>query len=137
MNMMNKLMNSTMIIAAAGVLTACGQATMPAQMTLPHTQSMHSQAIENTQQELIVRFNPNASRQELFQFNQKYGLQTQGFIEGLNAYVVRLRQPIANQGTFRSMINQMSAESVTLLVEVNQSVQVAPVPYDMMISPIF
>jgi len=134
--MMQKLMNTTLILAASSVLTACGQSTMPAQMVLPQ-QSFQSQNTQVHQQELIVRFSPEASRHELFNFNQKYGLQTKGFIEGLNAYVVGLRQPLSNQNAFRSLISQMSSESVTTMVEVNQRVQVAPVPYDMMITPIF
>lgn len=134
--MMQKLMNSTLIVAAAAALTACGQANMPA--TMPQSPvMMQAQSIERQQQDLIVRFNPDASRHELFNFNEKYGLQTKGYIHELNAYIVGLRQPLSNQNELHSLVALMNSESVTLFVELNQVVQVAPVPYDMVTSPIF
>lgn len=135
-NMMRKLIPASLMIGAAAALTACGQAPMmPAAAQVPVRAFQAQTHVQAQPQELLVRFSANVGRQELQAFNQKYALQTQSYLPELNAYVMTLTRNVQSEA-LHSLVAQMSTEPVVAMVEVNQRVSVAPVPYDVVVSPI-
>ncbi|PKL77251.1 MAG: hypothetical protein CVV27_06135 [Candidatus Melainabacteria bacterium HGW-Melainabacteria-1] len=135
--MMRKLMATTLILSSALALSACGRTQIPSATfhSLPRT--VNTQVAKQAPVQLIVRFRKDASRTALQAFSHKYQLQTLNYLPQIDAYIMTLRAPLAGQAQLQAMLGRMQQESVAALVEINHEIQVAPVNYDMTISPIF
>ncbi|MGE3726086.1 MAG: hypothetical protein AB7I41_11080 [Candidatus Sericytochromatia bacterium] len=119
------------ILSAALLLTACGQSTsLPATVSAPALVQRYQAPAAN--QQVLVRFRPDASRTALGQFNGRYGLRTVNYNSQLNVYVMEVVNPRANLG---SLISAMSRDAAVIFAEINQQIKVSPV-VDMQVKPI-
>lgn len=134
--MMRKIFTTSLILSAALALSACGRSAMPNTSYHSLPQTVKSQSVRQATQ-LIVRFQPNATRLAMQNFNQKYQLQTVNYLPQLNAYVMNMRAAVSSQAALQAMLNSMQSEAVTSLVEINHEIQVAPVNYDVTTMPVF
>ena len=132
------LVQITLVAGAVLSLNACGNAQAPGQLNSVYRQ-MQSQAQNKSQiqQQIVVRFRPEATRTQMQEFNGRYQLQTENFIPGINAYVMSFRNEIQNKAAMQALIAQISRDAAIAYVEANQNIQVAPVPYDLHTQPVF
>jgi hypothetical protein len=119
------------LFSAALLMTACGQSTsIPTSVSAPALVRSYQAPIN---QQIMVRFRPEATRTALMQFNNRYGMRTVRFNTELNVFVMESVNPRANITT---LINAMSKDPSVMFAEVNQQIQVNPV-VDMQVKPIF
>ena len=107
------------MLALITSVNSCGRAVSPV-ATQFHSvpQQLRSQNVNTQAPQILVQFHSNAGRQELQNFNQKYGLQTLNYIPGINAYVMGVNQ-LASGQELQFMLANMSREAAVRTVEVN------------------
>lgn len=130
---MKSVMTLLPMMTTALLLTACGQTTTALPATVNAPALVQRYQAPNANQQVLVRFRPDASRTALGQFNSRYGLRIVNYNAQLNVYVMEVVNPRAN---LSSLVNAMSKDSAVIFAEVNQQVKVTPV-VDMQVKPIF
>lgn len=133
-NFKNLVQISVLAVAAIS-LSACGQAQIPTNVNSVYRQ-MQTQTRNQVEQQILVRFRPDASRTEMQAFNQRHNLHTDNYITGINVYVMSFRNQVQSRAEMQTVLATISRDRAVAFVEVNQNVQVAPVPYDLHTLPV-